>query len=179
MKIITTHRDWLMYKKIISQAPLTLVTLAEVKAQCRVFNTFEDNYLTSLITPYCELAQAYTRRMLTVGEAVVVVENYSPVIQLPFGKVTAISKVVIDGNEITDFTFNSISQKVKIKPRFKEVEITFNAGYTAVPDVVKQAILIAINTAFVNRDDVLVGQTVTKMPTTSFDLLDKVKHYGS
>ena len=168
-----------MYKKINSQLPLTLVTLAEVKAQCRVFNTFEDDYLTSLIIPYSDLAQAYTRRMLTTGEAAVFIEEYCPKIQLPFGDVTAVSEVLVDDIETTDFTFNEITQKVKINVSFSEAKITFNAGFTTVPDIVKQAILIAINTAFVNRDEIVVGQTVMKLPKTSEDLLDRVKFYGS
>lgn len=168
-----------MYKKINNQISLELVTLAEVKAQCRVFTTFEDSYLTSLIIPYSDLAQAYTRRMLTTGEAVVFIEEYCPKIQLPFGEVTEVTEVLVDDVETTDFTFNEITQKVKINVSFSEAKITFNAGFTVVPDIVKQAILIAINTAFVNRDEVIVGQTVMKLPTTSLDLLDRVKFYGS
>ena len=168
-----------MYKKIISQSSLSIVTLDEVTDQCRVFNAFEDNYLTSLIIPYSDLAQSYTRRMLTPGQAVVFVEAYRPVIQLPFGEVTEITELMLDDVVSTDFTFNTITQKVKINKPFTEAQITFNAGYLSVPDIVKHAILVAINTAFVNRDDIVVGQTVTKMPMTSLDLLDRVKLYGT
>lgn len=170
-----------MYKKINSQAALTLVTLDEVKAQCRVFNTFEDTYLTSLILPYSDLAQSYTHRMLTVGEAVAFIEEHCPTVQLPFGEVTAITEVLVDDVETTEFTFNPITQKIKIDVVFSEAKITFTAGYETadLPPVVKQAILIAINTAFANRDDFVVGQTVTKMPRTSEDLLDRVKFYGT
>lgn len=168
-----------MYKKINSQGALTLVTIDEVKAQCRVFHDFEDDYLTSLIVPHSDLAQAYTRRMLTIGVAVIFVEEYCPVIQLPFGEVTAVTEVLIDGVDTTDYEFNEITQKIKINVKFSEVKVTFDAGYDSVPDVVKQAILVSINTAFVNRDDVVVGQTVMKLPRTSEDLLDRVKFYGT
>ena len=168
-----------MYKKINSQVELKLVTLDEVKAQCRVFTTHEDDYLKSLIPVYSDLAQSYTRRLLTEGEGVVFIEEYCPIVQLPFGEVTAITEVLIDDVATTDYTFNAITQKIKINTTFDEAKITFAAGYLVVPDVVKQAILIAINTAFVNRDDVIVGQTVTKMPRTSEDLLDRVKFHGS
>lgn len=168
-----------MYSKINTQAALTLVTLAEVKAQCRVFIPFEDNYLTSLILPYSDLAQGYTRRMLTVGEAVVFIEDYCKVIQLPYGEVTEVTEVLVDDVATTEFDFNDITQKITINVLFNEAKITFSAGYTTVPVVVKQAILIAINTAFVNRDDVVIGQTVMKLPMTSLDLLDRVKFYGT
>lgn len=168
-----------MYKKIVSQAILTLVTLAEVKSQCRVFNTFEDDYLTSLIEPYSDLAQGYTHRMLTQGVGVVFVEEYCPKFQLPFGEVTEVTEVLVDGVATTDFEFNTITQKVKINVSFTEAQVTFTAGYLVVPKVVKQAVLIAINNAFVNRDEVVVGQTVAKLPTTSETLLDRVKFHGA
>lgn len=168
-----------MYSQIVSQEELSLVTLDEVKRQCRVFHTFEDDYLKSLIIPYSDLAQSYTNRMLTSGQAIVVVEEYCPVIQLPFGEVTAVTEVLIDDVATTDFTFNAVTQKVKIDDTFTEATIAFDAGYIIAPKIVKQAILMAINTAFVNRDDIIVGQTVTKMPKTSEDLLDRVKFYGT
>lgn len=168
-----------MYKKIVSQEELNLVTLKEVKHQCRVFTTFEDDYLRSLIIPYSDLAQSYTSRMLTNGQAIVVVEEYCSVIQLPFGEVTAVTEVLVDDVATTEFTFNAITQKIKIDVVFSEATIAFDAGYLIPPKVVKQAILIAINTAFVNRENVIVGQTVTKMPRTSEDLLDRVKFHGT
>ena len=168
-----------MYKKIVSQKELSLVTLKEVKKQCRVFTTFEDDYLSSLIIPYSDLAQSYTNRMLTAGQAIVAIEEYCPIVQLPFGEVTTVTEILIDDVATTDFTFNAITQKVKINETFSEATIAFDAGYVSVPKIVKQAILMAINTAFVNRDDVVVGQTVTKMPKTSEDLLDRVKFYGT
>lgn len=168
-----------MYSKIIKQAELSLVTLEDVKDQCRVFVDVEDKFLESLIIPYADLAQSYTGRMLTLGNAVVVVEEYCPKVQLPFGEVTEVTGVLVDGVVTDEFTFNTITQKVKINVPFSEAQITFNCGYEKVPLVVRQAILIAINTAFENRGDIVIGQTVAKMPTTSLDLLDRVKFYGT
>ena len=168
-----------MYKKILTQEPLTLVTLDEVKKQCRVFTNFEDDYLESLIVPYCDLAQSYTNRMLTKGEAVVVVETPSSAVLLPFGEVTAVTKVELDGVEVTDFTFEPVTQKVKISSSYSEAKIYFDAGYTAVPAIIKQAILVMISTAFNNRDDIIVGQSLDKIPRAAEELLNRVKFYGS
>lgn len=164
-----------MFKKIVSQDPLNLVTLDEVKKQCRVFTTFEDDYLTSLILPYCEMAQSYTCRMLTPGTATVLIEGYQSDILLPFGEVTEVTSVVLDDVDVTDFTFKPVSQKVYLNQYFQTAEITFSAGYTAIPESVKAAILMMISTAYNNRDDVVVGQQVYTMPSSSRDLLDRVK----
>ena len=165
-----------MYKKIISQASLaTLLTLDEVKAQCRVFTDFEDAYLLSLIPAYADLAQSYTGRMLTEGSAVVVVDSGDLSVLLPYGEVTEVTKLTLDGTESTDFTFDDVTQKITIGTDYSTARIEFNAGYVTLPDVVKSAILVMISTAFNNRDDSVVGQTVNQMPMTSRHLLDRVR----
>jgi hypothetical protein len=87
--------------------------------------------------------------------------------------------VLVDGVATTDFEFNSITQKIKINVTFSETQVTFTAGYVVTPKIVKQAVLIAISNAFVNRDEVVVGQTVVKLPNTSEDLLNRVKFHGA
>src|SRR5574343_329130 len=100
-----------MYKKIISQEPLDgLITLPEVKAHCRVFSNFEDTYLSSLIPVYLDMAQSYTGRMLTTGSAVAVVHSWQSQVLLPFGNVTEVTKLILDGTESTAFTFDDVSQ---------------------------------------------------------------------
>ena len=165
-----------MFKKIISQVPTTdLITLDEVKSHCRVFNDFENSYLQSLIPVYLDMAQSYTGRMLTTGSAVAVVHSWQSQVLLPFGNVTEVTKLVLDGTESTAFTFDDVSQIISINAPYATARIEFNAGYETLPVVVKQAVLVMINTAFNNRDDVVVGQTVNEMPRTSRDLLDRVK----
>lgn len=165
-----------MYKKIITQEPLTgLITLDELKRQCRVFTTFEDAYLSSLIPVYTEMAQSYTGRMLTEGSAVAVVHSWQSQVLLPFGEVTEVTKLVLDNNESTAFTFDDISQKIFINAPYATARIEFNAGYTSLPESVKQAILVMCSTAYNNRDDYVLGQSANRMPSTSRDLLDRVR----
>ena len=165
-----------MYKKIITQEPLTgLVTLEEVKRQCRVFTDFEDTYLSSLIPVYTEMAQAYSGRMLTEGSAVAVVHGWQSSVILPFGEVTEVTKLVLDNNESTAFTFDDVSQRVSINAPYATARIEFNAGYTTLPESVKQAILVMCSTAHNNRDDFVLGQSANQMPSTSRDLLDRVR----
>ena len=165
-----------MYKKIVSQTTLDgLITLDELKRHCRVFTDFENSYLTSLIPISLDLCQSYTGRMLTTGSAVAVVHSWQSQVLLPFGEVTEVTKLILDGTESTAFTFDDVSQIISINAPYATARIEFNAGYETLPVVVKQAVLVMINTAFNNRDDVVVGQTVNEMPRTSRDLLDRVK----
>lgn len=172
----TIRLGGLMFKKILSQQPITgLITLEEVKAHCRVFNNFEDTYLTSLIPVYIDMAQSYTGRMMTTGSAVVVVEDGCPDVLLPYGEVTAVTAVTLDGVASTDFTFDKVTQKVTINQPYGRARIEFVAGYATLPVTVKQAVLVMISTAYNVREDIVVGQTPNEMPRTSRDLLDRVK----
>ena len=165
-----------MYKKIVSQTTLDgLITLDELKRHCRVFTDFENSYLTSLIPISLDLCQSYTGRMLTTGSAVAVVHSWQSQVLLPFGEVTEVTKLILDGTESTAFTFDDVSQIISINAPYATARIEFNAGYETLHVVVKQAVLVMINTAFNNRDDVVVGQTVNEMPRTSRDLLDRVR----
>lgn len=171
----------IMFKKINSQAPLSgLLTLAEVKTQCRVTHTMEDAFLTSLITVAAELAQSYTKRLLTPGSVTISAKPQYSDILLPFGDVTAITSLTLDGTASTDYTFNPVSEILTVTSTtpYIEVDITYNCGYTAAPSAVKQAMLMMISTLYNNRQDNVTGMTVAEIPLTSKMLLDTVKHHG-
>lgn len=171
----------IMFKKINSQAPLSgLLTLAEVKTQCRVTHAMEDIFLTSLITVAAELAQSYTKRLLTLGSVTISAKPQYSDILLPFGEVTTITALSLDGTASTDYTFNPVTQKVTITApdTYVIAEITYNCGYTVVPSAVKQAVLMMISTLYNNRQDIVTGVTVEQIPLTSRMLLDTVRYYG-
>lgn len=170
-----------MYSQILNQTAFTdVVTLAEAKTQCRVTHTFDDDYITALIPVACEMAQSYSGRLLTLGSCASVVENYQTSILLPFGEVTDITELLIDGEVSTEFEFEEVTQKVNITTTltFSKVKITYDCGYAVVPSAVKQAILMIISTLYNNRQDFVVGLTVAEVPMVSRTLLDTVKFYG-
>lgn len=165
-----------MFKKILSQQPITgLITLEEVKAHCRVFTDFEDQYLQSLIPVCLDLCQSYSGRMLTTGTAVVVVDGGCREVLLPYGEVTSITTVLLDGVESDAYSFDDVTQKVTITVPYDNARIEFVAGYATLPLVVKHAALILASTQYNIREDVIVGQAVNEIPRTSRDLLDRVK----
>jgi len=168
-----------MYSKIISQADFeTIVSLTEAKAQCRVFHEMDDSYLESLIPVAGEMAQSYCNRMLTLGSASTVIESYHSVVTLPFGDVTDVTELLLDGVVSTDFTFEPVTQKLTINTAYSVAKVTYTCGYANTPKVVKQAMLMIISTLYDTRQDHIAGLTVAKMPTTSQTLLNAVRYYG-
>jgi hypothetical protein len=168
-----------MYSQILSQASLSLVTIDEAKKQCRVTSTFDDDYLNSLIPVASELAQVYTKRLMTLGQVVTVIDEYKSIVQLPYGDVTAIDSLLIDGLASTDYEFEPVSQKLYVKSRYTTLKVTYSCGYAVTPVVVKHAVLLLISTLYNSRDDFVTGLTVASMPLTSTRLLDSVKYYVS
>ena len=168
-----------MFKQINSQLPLTdVVTLAEAKTQCRVTHTMEDTYISSLIPVAAEMAQSYTGRLLSVGSVTVVVDSYASEVQLPFGNATTVTELLLDGTASTDFTFDTVTQKLTVSSPYSTAKVTYNCGYTVVPSAVKQGVLMMISTLYNGREDGITGVTVADMPLTSRMLLDTVKIYG-
>jgi hypothetical protein len=168
-----------MYSRIINQADFeNIVSLSEAKAQCRVFHEMDDAYLEALIPVAGEMAQSYSNRMLTLGSATTVIECYQSTITLPFGDVTAVTEVLLDGVVSTDFTFEPVTQKLTINTAYSVAKVTYSCGYVTAPKVVKQAMLMIINTLYDTRQDHIAGLTVAKMPLTSQTLLDAVRYYG-
>lgn len=168
-----------MYSQIITQDPLdALLTLDEAKKQCRVTHTFDDDLITAFIPVAAELAQAYTNRILSPATVVSVVEQYYPEVQLPFGDVTTINTVEIDGVVTTDFEFEPVTQKVTVNASYGKLKVNYDCGFVTLPKAVKQAMLLTISTLYNNRENFVTGVTIAKLPQTSEMLLNTVKYYG-
>lgn len=168
-----------MYYQIITQDPLdvTVVTLDEAKAQCRVTHTFDDAYITSLIPVALELAQTFTRKLLTPGTVKVVVDDGRPEILVPFGGVASVTELKLDDVVSTDFTFDPVMEKLTPTVTYTKAEVTFDTGYTELPATVKHAVLMMISTFYNQRDDMITGVNIEKIPHRSTVLLGKVKNY--
>lgn len=169
-----------MYHRINSQEDLsTLITLDEARKQCRVTHAFDDDYITGLIPVAAEMAQTYSKRILTPASMTSVVENYQgSEVQLYSGDVTGVTEVLLDSEETTDFEFEEVTQKLTVNSVYDKLKVTYDCGYTTLPAVVKQAILITISTLYNSREDFIAGVTVSKLPLTAETLLNRVKFYG-
>ena len=169
-----------MYSVIQSQTALSsLVTLDEAKRQCRRLPsyTLDDDDFEHLIAVCTSLAQVYTHRLLTVGTIVAESDEYHPVIQLPWGNVTTITEVLLDGEAYTDYTFSTVTQKLKIPTTYSNIKITYEAGYTTLPDSVKHGILMMISTWYNNKEDYVAGMTLDTIPLSSLKALDSVRYW--
>lgn len=169
-----------MYTVIQSQDPFSgLITLDEAKRQCRLLSsyTLDDDDLTDLIETTCDLAQTYTRRLLTPGVIALEIDEYKGDILLPYGNVTTVNEVLLDDVEDTEFEFSTVTGILKPSRTYNNIKVNYDAGYTTLPSGPKRGILMMISTMYNNRDDYVTGMTAQQMPFTSLTLLNAIKDY--
>lgn len=171
-----------MYTKITSQEPLQIVSLAQAKRQLNIIdNTEDDEHIQLLIDVCSELAEGYTKRMLSTGVVDLIISGKKSFF-LPYGEATEDNTAIVatvTGDPVT-FVFEPISQVFTLDDGQEitttdEVKLTYSAGYKTVPNSVKMGVLMMISTLYENREDNVVGLSVNDIPLNSMTILNKVK----
>jgi len=170
-----------MYTKITNQTALAIVTLAEAKNQLNIIDDVtHDVHINLLIAVASELAEGYTNRMLSTGTVELIISGKQRFF-LPYGEATESSTLIVAtvaGDPIT-FEFEPISQVFTIDngqiTSADKVKLTYEAGYSTVPNSVKMGVLMMISSLFENRENTVTGLSVNDIPLNSMQILNKVK----
>jgi hypothetical protein len=176
-----------MFHKINTQTPLSIITLSEAKAQCRIFptETVQESYLMSCIEQASSLAQVYTNRMLSSGTVSATWDGFKSKVKLWGGNVTSVDSVIgktLTGTSVVieGYSFNEISQILTMPSEHASL-VEFAASYTCtiatVPNIIKAGVLHLTEYLFNNRGDTVIGMSIEEMPITATRLLDAEKHY--
>jgi len=173
-------------------APATLpVSLEEAKSFYRVIGTEQDADITRTLTAATEKAEQITNRQLVTATYDGYLDAFSSVVVLPkppFGSVTKVEYIDVDGvtQVWTDFYlddviepavlyFNTLPTDVKADG-VNNVVITFECGYSSVPDAITSWILIYGLTLFENRENLVDGVSVSSAKQGYFNhLLDSYR----
>jgi len=162
-----------MFKRVISQAPLAVVSLDEAKSQLNIIDdTSEDTYIQLLIDASTKLAEKYTGRLFSLGTVEVILSGFDVGI-LPFGEISELTSVVSDDANLK-YDFEPISQMIFINTVASSVKVTFDAGYTEVPTEAKMGILMLVSSLYENREDTVAVST-SNIPLSSTVILDSIK----
>jgi uncharacterized phiE125 gp8 family phage protein len=172
--------------------PLTdTEAIYHLKSQGLTFDADETAELQSLLKAAITMAENFTRRKFITQELVGYVDDWIVNMTLGVGPVTAIASVkYIDtaGAEqtlaTTEYKTDIISQNPRIylhgtlpdlqDDAFNRVRVYFSAGYAnaaAVPEDIKSAIKLILGHLWENRQDVVLGTQVNKLPKASEYLL--------
>ena len=192
--IFRPHR-WSLSKTAPAQEP---VGLEEMKDWARIDDADSDATLAGNIIAARRWVEAFTHRALITQTFVFKIDSFpgpiTTVIELPGGNtqtLTSIAYLDTDGNSQTWASANYIADLVSEPalvglaynidwPSIREwslpITITYDAGYGAdlgdVPEELRTAIKILAAELYENREDSIVGATISGVPWSSQRLAD-------
>lgn len=165
--------------KLITAPAVEPVTLAEAKAQLRKTTADEDALISSLIVAARNFAEAYTGRAFITQTWDYVLDAFPcGLFELPKGPLQSVSSVKYLDSAGVEQTLAAAGYKVdaltdpgRIAPAYGQswpttrsepnaVTVRFVAGYgdaSAVPQAIKEALLLLISHLFENREAVAEG----------------------
>lgn len=168
------------------------VSLTEAKLHCRVDTDDEDDLLTMLVAAARQYVERLTGRALITQTWRLTLDCFPygcrPVIRLPRGKtssVTSITYVDTEGTTTTlaadQYRVNMDGEPARIEPAYgvvwpttrdvlEAVKVTYVAGYgaagSAVPEALRQAMLLLVGHWYANREAVVTGTIATPLQLT-------------
>ena len=150
------------------------ITLEEAKAFLRVLHSDDDALISSIITAVIEHVENVTNRQLVI--ATFELKNYNFVCRLPKGSLQSVSKIeyldangdyiILDSTKYYEYMDNGLGYieylEIPYIPTHREaVKITFIAGYTIVPETIKQYMKVKIATLYENREEYVIGASIS------------------
>lgn len=172
------------------------ITLAEARAHLRITSTAEDSLISRLIKVARGRAEAATRRQLVTATWVMTRDDFpsgDQPLKLYRPPVASVTKVEYydESNALvtwgaTKYQTDLVAEPARILPvsgeswpttydRMNAVQVTYVAGYgaaAAVPDEIKQAILVLLAELFERREESVVGTIVSPAAMTFENLLE-------
>lgn len=136
-----------------------VVSLVEAKSVLRVNHNEDNDYIEELIDATTEQVERYIHRDMTIKTRKGHWSRPAYLVALPYGPHGNITNFVsIDCDDVvtnvTEYQVIGLAQKkIKINESVSQIQITFQSGYSVVPDTVKTAILQEISFQYKNRQD--------------------------
>jgi uncharacterized phiE125 gp8 family phage protein len=187
-----------MHLTLVTAPTSEPVTLEEAKTHCRVDFNDDDALLEGHIAAAREYCENFTRRQFVTATYALRMDDLPDEIVLPrppLASVTSITYVDATGSTQTLssslYTVDTYVEPGRIVPAYNatwpsvrghtnDVVVTFTCGAAVanVPARAKQAILLLVGHWYENREEIGIGNIVTKIPTAADALLHSLS-WGS
>lgn len=164
------------------------ITLAEAKEYARIDGFSEDALITSLIKMARVHCESYMGKSIVLKTVTIDSFTFPYQFQMPYGPLTNeanISKcVTIDQNNVEtplQYRVNAgLFPKLFILggAQSYKFKLVYTAGFTTVPEDIKLAVKMMVNTLYERREDVIVGTIVADFPLGVKALLMPYKTYN-
>ena len=188
-----------MYRslKVNTLATNPLFTTAEAKDFLKVDTTADDTLIDNLIKAATQSCEEYTNQYFIDTLVTQYSDNWLEFYRLYKSPVSSIATIkYYDTNDSlqtldsSNYILDDASKPARIglavngelptlADRINAVAVQYTVGYgaasTAVPDGIKQAVLLTIGNWYENRQTVITGRTATELPLSSQYLLNQYK----
>lgn len=168
---------------VVTPPTVEPVTLAEVKAHCRVSGSASDDELNAFIVSARMQAEQELRRYLITQTIDAYYDSFPNFFELPpLQSVTSITYLDDNGDSqvlaTSQYRVDAVSTPARITPAYgvswpstygvtNAVTVRFIAGYgdySSVPQCIKQWIKLQVSNAYDNRTPVTIGGSMSTMP---------------
>ncbi len=180
-----------MKLKLVTAATEMPVTLDEAKAFYRVIGSEEDADITRSIKAATGKAEQITNLQLNIATYEGYMDSFPVSVSLPKPPLVSVTKVEyidVDGvtKPWTDYVVDDISYPAVLyfsstpgdvrTDGVNNVIVTFDSGYTEVPDAIQSWVLIYGLTLFENRENIVIGASFSADGKQYYDhLLDSFR----
>ena len=163
--------------KINSTLGNEIITVADVKNYVRIDTTADDALISQMISQARLWCENYISRDIVAKNRTYYIDiTDSGLFDLPFGPVSSISLITIDGKATTSYEILGLdNETIELDQGSAErVKITYIT--TGLNDsLLKQAMLQLISTYYDNRADFVEGKTANEIPTNVRTILSSYK----
>lgn len=185
-----------MRYKTVTPVSVEPVTLEEAKLHLRVDSDDEDNLIQSLISTARTYCENYTGRAFATQTLEAYLDEF-PVgeIELPRPPLQSVTSVIYKNSDSVSTTMTVTTEYIvdsdsdvgrivlpygKSWPSFtaytvNPIKIKYVTGYTAIPESLKQAMLLLIGHWYANREDVITGTISKTIETASRALMNQYR----
>lgn len=162
-----------MNLKVITETTKEPILLDDVKQFLRIDYDEDDFILQTMVSAAREYAETFTRRSIANKTYELTINSYVDRISLANPPFVNIDTVIDSNGETIDHKVIEEYERaiIAFNSFYETAKVTYQAGYDVVPNTIKQAMLILISHFYENRETVIVGTSVVKMPFSVESLL--------
>jgi hypothetical protein len=155
-----------------------IITVQNVKDYVRIDTAFDDNIITYMISMARIWCENYISRDIVSKNRTYYLDSTNGTFDLPFGPVSSIQEVKIDGTVTVDYEILGLdNETIELDGGYDERVLITYVTLGINDNLVKQAMLQLVSTYYDNRADFNSSdsQDITEIPTSAKTILTSYK----